>query len=232
MKKYLIFLAILICSSFAGCVSPIVSQQNVTDLKGEVAQLQIQFKELQQKHADLYARADASFVTLDVLAASIQDLQNKVSSLTQTVQDLQITVKKNAQNERAESVLPSDLYQNSYSDFSMGKYDLAYEGFKSFTDKYPKAELAPQAQFYIGECFYSKSQWEKALAEYQKIEKNYKKSDLVSPARLKIALCYENLGKQNDAMNMFGSIVKDFPQSPESLTAKEKIRKYNNAQNR
>jgi TolA-binding protein len=84
----------------------------------------------------------------------------------------------------------------------------------------------------MGECFYSKSRWEKALEQYQKIEKNYKKSDLVSPARLKIALCYEYLERQNDAMNMFASIVKDFPQSPESLTAKEKIRKYNNAQNK
>ncbi|GHT25062.1 hypothetical protein AGMMS49953_09020 [Endomicrobiia bacterium] len=62
----------------------------------------------------------------------------------------------------------------------MAKFDLAYSGFQSFADKYPNAELVPQAQFYMGECFYSMSMWDKALEEYKKVEQRYKKrSDLV-----------------------------------------------------
>jgi tol-pal system protein YbgF len=232
MKKnsfvFLVFATFLL----SGCVAPIVSQQNISDLKGEVAQLQIQFNELQKNHADLYAKADTEFVSLDAVNAAIADLQNRLSVLNQTVSELKTAVKKAESSERAEAVLPSDLYQNSYSDYSMGKYDLAYKGFKSFIDKYPNAELAPQSQFYMGECFYSKKQWQNALDEYSKIEEKYKKSDLIPTARLKTALCYEQMGKLDDAMNIFGSVVKDFPQSPESLTAKDKIRKYNNAQNR
>jgi len=217
---------------FSGCVAPMVSQQNISDLKGEMAQLQIQFNELQKNHADLYAKADTEFVSLEAINAAIADLQNRILLLNQTVGELKSAVKKVESSERTEALLPSDLYQNSYSDYSMGKYDLAYQGFKSFIDKYPNAELAPQAQFYIGECFYSRKQWKQALDEYSKIEDKYKKSDLVPTAKLKIALCYEQLGKLGEAMNIFGTIVKDFPQSPESLTAKDKIRKYNNAQNR
>ncbi|WP_096525517.1 tetratricopeptide repeat protein [Candidatus Endomicrobiellum trichonymphae] len=115
----------------------------------------------------------------------------------------------------------------------MAKFDLAYSGFQSFADKYPNAELVPQAQFYMGECFYSMSMWDKALEEYKKVEQRYKKrSDLVSSARLKIALCCQKLDKNEEAIRMFSSIIKDFPQSPESLTAKESIEIYNNAQKR
>ncbi len=225
--KY-IFLTAAAVFVFSGCIPG--QSQEVTNLKGEVAQLQIQMKELQQNHADLYAKADKSFVTTDVLSASIHDLQSKVSALTQTIQDMEASAKKRDKQERGDSLLPSDIYQSAYSDFAMGKYDLAYSGFQSFLDKYPNAELAPQAQFYMGECYYSRSMWDKALAEYQKVEKKYPRTDLVSSARLKIALCNEQLGKKSEAMNVYGSIVRDFPQSPESLTAKEKIRIYNNAQ--
>ncbi|GHT15593.1 hypothetical protein AGMMS49573_02460 [Endomicrobiia bacterium] len=55
---------------------------------------------------------------------------------------------------------------------------------------------------------------------------------MVSSARLKIALCCQKLDKNEEAIRMFSSIIKDFPQSPESLTAKESIEIYNNAQKR
>ena len=229
MKKYIVFLTAFVFI-LTGCIP--MANQEVTDLKGEVAQMQIQFKELQQNHADLYARADTSFVTIDVLSASILDLQNKVSELNQTIEDLKVSAKKRDRDERVESQLPSDLYQNAYSDFSMGKYDLAYKGFQSFLDKYTNAELAHLEQFYMGECFYSRSMWDKAIEEYRKIEQTHKRSELVAAARLKIALCYELLGRKGEAMNVFSSIVKDFPQSSEAFTAKEKIRLFNNAQQR
>lgn len=208
-----------------------MANQEVTGLKGELAQLQIQFKELQRNHADLYAKADTEFVTLDVLSASVQDLQTKVSNLTQKIHDLETSAKKK-NRDTGEAVLPSDIYQNAYSDYSMGKYELAFKGFQSFIDKYPNAELAPQAQYFMGECFYSQSRWQQALDEYRKVEQKYPRSEQTAPSRLKIALCYELLGKKSQAMNVFGSIVKDFPQSSEALTAKEKIRIYNNAQKR
>ena len=68
--------------------------------------------------------------------------------------------------------------------------------------------------------------------KYVKIEQTHKRSELVAAARLKIALCYELLGRKGEAMNVFSSIVKDFPQSSEAFTAKEKIRLFNNAQQR
>ncbi len=169
---------------------------------------------------------------LDVLSASLQDLQNKISELNQAIRDLKVVREKKSKN-NAQSVPPLSVYQNAYGDYSMGKFNLAYSGFKSFTDKYPDAELAPQAQFYVGECFYSMSMWDKALEEYPPVEQHYKKkSDLVASARLKIALCCQKLDKNEEAISMLLSIIKDFPQSPESLTAKKNIEKYNNAQHR
>ena len=225
MKKTIFFLP-LFSLIFAGCLP---ASQDISGVKGEVAQLQIEYKELYQKHAALYAKADNAFVTLDVLSASIHDLQNQVSVLNQQLQDFQVLNKKRGTDG---AVLPSDMYQTAYSDFAMGKYDLALEGFQSFIAKYPNVELAQQAQYYIGESLYSQNRWKDAIAEYRKVEQNYKDSGLVAAAKLKIALAYEMLGKKNEAINEFNSIIKKFPQSSEALTAKEKIRIYNNAKQR
>jgi tol-pal system protein YbgF len=228
MERYALALLCFTAMSGLGCVPASVNSREVTSLKDEVSQLQIQYRELQQNHADLYVKVDSSLMSLGALNASMQDLQDKISILNQTVHDLN----KKIENDYTESVLPSSIYQGAYGDYSMGKYDLAYSGFQSFVDKYPNVELAPQAQFYMGECFYSRSMFDKALEEYEKVEARYKKSDLVSSARLKIAMCYEMLGKSGKLSNVLLSILKDFPQSPEALTAKEKIRINKNAKKR
>ncbi|GHT15591.1 hypothetical protein AGMMS49573_02450 [Endomicrobiia bacterium] len=124
--------------------------------------MQIQNKELRENQFDLYTKADSTYVMFDVLSASLQDLQNKISVLSQAIHDLKVVTDKRSKS-NDQSVLPSFIYQNAYGDYLMAKFDLAYSGFQSFADKYPNAELVPQAQFYMGECFYSMSMWDKAL---------------------------------------------------------------------
>jgi tol-pal system protein YbgF len=230
--KFLFLLLWFVTIFKAGCVSLSASSHNVNALKDEIAQLQIEYRELKQNHADLYAKVDSSLVTIDMFSASIRDLQNKISVLNQTVHDLEVNTSKKSGNDYGSFMSPLSFYRGAYSDYSMGKFELACSGFQSFVDKYSDAELAPQAQFYIGECFYSRSMWLQALEEYKKVEEHYRGSDLVSSARLKMGLCYELLGKKNEASNVFSSIVNDFPQNQESLTAKEKLRIYENVETR
>jgi TolA-binding protein len=191
----------------AGCV-PLGSQRDVEVLKGDVAQLEILCRELQQNCIDLHKKIDSSCVKIDIIEGLVHNLQAEGK------------VECNG-NDDAVEVL--SLYQSAYGDFSMGKFDLAYSGFQVLINNYPKTELAAEAQFYMGECLYSCNAWEKAVEEYNKVEQNYANSKLISSARLKKALCYEFLGKIGEANNIFLSILRDFPQSPESLAAKKKI---------
>lgn len=228
MKQYGFLLICLAMTCGIGCVPLSCGSCGVNELKGELAQLQIEHRELKQNQADLYAKVDSSIATIDVLSAALQDLQDRLSLLSQGLQDSTMSQNKKSINDY-DSALPSSVYQSAYGDYAMGKFEIAYSGFQSFVEKYPDAELASQAQFYAGECFYSREMWNQAMAEYEKVESNYKKSNFVPSARLKIALCYNRLGNQNESLDIFSSIVNDYPQSPEALTAKEEIKKYSNA---
>ncbi|MDR1259859.1 MAG: tetratricopeptide repeat protein [Endomicrobium sp.] len=192
--------------------------RDIMNLKDELSHLQIQHKELKQDCVDLYAKVDSACEMLEALNISMKDWQGRISVLNQST-DNNIEI----------STLPF-VYLSAYSDYSVGKFDIAYYGFKTFIDKYPNSEYVPQAQFYMGECFYSKNMLEKALEEYKKVEQYCKTSCLVPSSRLKIALCYELLGKYDKALNVFSSILKDFPKSPESVMSSEKLETYNNVQ--
>jgi len=148
----------------------------------------------------------------------------KIDLLDVLVRDLRSTSADKAKpSDNETDVEALSLYQSAYADFSIGKFNLAYSGFQSFVNNYPKTNLAAEAQFYMGECLYSCNMWEKAIEEYNRVEQNYLNSKLVPSARFKEALCYESLGKTAKTNSILLSILEDFPQSYESLTAKKKI---------
>jgi tol-pal system protein YbgF len=219
MKLCSFLLLCLITACNTGCIPLGSNSRVINELKAELSQLQIEHRELKQNQADLYAKIESSSAAIDALNASVQDLRNEISNQPDNKSKIDYD----------NAVLLSSVYQSAYGDYSMGKFDIAYSGFQSFVDKYPNSEFAPQAQFYMGECFYSRKMWGQAVDEYKKVEENYNRSNFVASARLKIALCYINIGKRSAALNIFSSIVKDFPKTSEALTSKEKIKQYNNA---
>src|SRR5262245_43868584 len=54
-----------------------------------------------------------------------------------------------------EGPTPEQAYQAAYIDFSKGNYPLAIQGFREFVRRYPDSDLADNAQYWIGESFFS-----------------------------------------------------------------------------
>ncbi|MDR2436859.1 MAG: tetratricopeptide repeat protein [Endomicrobium sp.] len=190
--------------------------------------MKIECKELKQNRMDLIEKVDSTVYFFETLNNTVKGLEGEVSLLKQSIKNFNPNTPT---DNTTVSILPSSIYQSAYSDYVAGKYELAYNAFQSFIEKYPNAELAVQAQFYLGEILYSRKMWQNAIEGYEKIKKLYSKSNLVVSAELKIALCYENLGMKKEALEVFSSIVDNFPNTPEFLTAKEKIKTYNNVEN-
>jgi tol-pal system protein YbgF len=166
------------------------------------------------------------------LTSELQETQNRMSLMGQRLDDVESNISQRV-NKLSEQMSgqpltvappPSEIYRIAYSDFSRGKYDLAITGFRSYLEKNPQGELAAQAQYYLGECYYSQTEWEKALNEFSLVEKNYPNSEPVPSARLKQALCLEQLGNYKESLRVMKTLVKDYPSSPEAYTAEEKLK--------
>jgi tol-pal system protein YbgF len=114
-------------------------------------------------------------------------------------------------------------YDNALMLFRSGQYDGARDGFKSYLERYPNSELADNAQFWLGECYYAEKRYGEAIAAYEKTIKEYPKSDKVSSAMLKQGMAFIELGDSTAGKILLKKVVKEYPSSNQARIAKSKL---------
>lgn len=117
------------------------------------------------------------------------------------------------------------LYNTAYLDFTRGNYQVAITGFRRFVKLFPSSEMADNAQYWIGECFYSLGQLDSAGVEFQRVINEYPQGNKVPAALYKLGLVYQLQGKEGLAQKKFKEVVDKFPGTPEANLAQEKIKK-------
>ncbi len=80
-----------------------------------------------------------------------------------------------------------EVYRSAYETYQKGDIEGARRKFEAFLKQYPNTELSDNAQFWIGETYYAKKDYEKAILEYEKVIAKYPEGDKVSAAMLKQA---------------------------------------------
>ncbi len=117
-----------------------------------------------------------------------------------------------------------DLYESALAKFRAGKSEEALAGFKHFLGNYPKSKLADNAQFWVGECYFSLRQYEQAILAYQEVIKNYPDGNKVPNAMLRQALAFNEINDTTSAKLLLKKIVKTYPNSSEAKIAEAKLK--------
>ena len=116
------------------------------------------------------------------------------------------------------------LYKNAKQTYEGKDFAAAREKFKAFLVVYPKGELSDNAQFWIGECYYSEKEYEKAIIAYDDVLKKFPKGDKVPSALLKQALCWQELGDKTFAQSLLKRVISEHPRTQQAKIAKEKLK--------
>lgn len=116
------------------------------------------------------------------------------------------------------------LYKNAKQTYERKDFAAAREKFKAFLAVYPKGELSDNAQFWIGECYYSEKEYEKAIIAYDDVLKKFPKGDKVPSALLKQALCWQELGDKTFAQSLLKRVIREHPRTQQAKIAKEKLK--------
>ena len=116
------------------------------------------------------------------------------------------------------------LYNNAKQTYERKNFAAAREKFKAFLAVYPKGGLSDNAQFWIGECYYSEKEYEKAIIAYDDVLKKFPKGDKVPSALLKQALCWQELGDKTFAQSLLKRVIKEHPRTEQAKIAKEKLK--------
>ncbi len=116
-----------------------------------------------------------------------------------------------------------NLYRDAYETFHRGDLEGARRKFEAFLKQYPNTELSDNAQFWIGETYYLKKDYERAILEYEKAIVKYPEGDKIPAAIFKQALSFLELQDKTNARNLFRRVIEKYPRSDQAEMARKRL---------
>jgi len=118
-----------------------------------------------------------------------------------------------------------DLYRTSMQQYRRGAYGTARSGLESFLKNYPNDQLAPDAQYYVGETYAQQGDADKALDAYARVLQLFPNSRRAPAALYKSGLLELQKGNVQDARTYFSRVVRGYPDSEEASLARGQLAK-------
>jgi len=118
------------------------------------------------------------------------------------------------------------LYTAALALFSNRDYQQAAVKFQEFVSLYPDHKLAGNAQYWIGECSYSRRRFEEAVEEFAKVEKTYPASPKVPASLYKKAVSLQELKRTAEAKATLQKLLEKYGQTEEAAKARERLERW------
>lgn len=118
---------------------------------------------------------------------------------------------------------PRELYSQAYADYARGNFDLAIQGYREYLRHYPNTDFSDNAQYWIGECLYSKQRYSESLEAWEELFRTYPSSDKLPDAYLKKGMALERLGRRAEALQEFRRVAERYPATEAARKARERL---------
>lgn len=112
------------------------------------------------------------------------------------------------------------LYDAGLNAFQARKYDEAQRSFADFMKNYPTHSMAPDAQYYLAECYFQRNQFPDAALAYDTVITKFSKSNRTPGAYLRQGICFSKMNQKAAAKARMNELIKKYPNSPEAARAK------------
>jgi len=178
--------------------------------------------------ADLAVDLEKAQNDVALLRGQIEVLQHRLDAVEKTEQDQQKALETTGQfvaQQKKEQENPTDrggLYNLGRQKLDQGQTAKARELFQDFLRRYPKDELAGNAQYWIGEAYYAEKKWNDAIVEFQRVLKEHKGSEKIPDALVKIGMSFQAQGDCKNALLFFDEVQQAHKTAPAAKTAHDR----------
>lgn len=118
---------------------------------------------------------------------------------------------------------PAEMFDQATADLTQGRYAMALQGYRDLLRTHPTADLADDAQYGVGECFFAQAAYDSAVVEYARVDANWPKGSKASAALYRVSLCQERLGRTAESRKTLEDLLKRFPNSSEAPLARVRV---------
>ncbi len=121
------------------------------------------------------------------------------------------------------SAQASRRYDTALKTLESGRPQAAMALFQDFLRDYPDHPLAPNAGYWLGECYYSLKQFDAAILAFKDVVAQHPTHEKAAAAMLKAGYSYDLLGDKANARFYLDALVKDFPGSQPASLARARL---------
>jgi tol-pal system protein YbgF len=105
------------------------------------------------------------------------------------------------------------VYQDGQRLLKAGQYGQAAGIFNRMLAENPGGRLAPNARYWLGECYYAQGRFGEAANEFQRCADDYPRTDKAADALLKLSYSHNRLGNGPRAMAALDRLLGQYPNS-------------------
>lgn len=168
---------------------------------------------------------------------TLAEINVRLGKLDQRITDLENTIRlmqappapPAASSGPPPGVSAKSLYDSALRDKMGGNFDLALKEFTDYLAWFGDTELAPNAQYYIGEIHYNQQRYEDAVEAFDKVLEAYPRNSKTNDARLMKARALAQLGRRAEAEQEFRALIKAAPNSDAAQRARAELQKLTGA---
>ncbi|HUL29372.1 MAG TPA: tetratricopeptide repeat protein, partial [Thermodesulfobacteriota bacterium] len=153
-------------------------------------------KALEERRKNLEEKSKAQDEKIKEMEDRLKGMEGKVK---QAESEKPAPAKEASPEGKGTSPGMGNMYKVAYEAFQKGDMEGARKKFEVFLKQYPNTELSGHAQFWIGETYYQKKDFEKAILEYEKTITKYPEGSKVPAALFKQGLAFLELGDKANA---------------------------------
>ena len=196
----------------AGCAVP-PPAVNLTPVESKLNRLDSDQQELSSRLERLQAN-------LTLLEARLLDQQKIIETLRQGAPAQKVT----PPGEKAVTVppaavgappgSPTEIYLQAFADYASGRFEPAIAGFEAFLRHYPNNDYAGNAQYWLGECYYSRQEYGLAVATFRKTVESYPQGGKAPDALLKMATALRQMNEVSQAEEALRLLRSRYPDTP------------------
>ncbi len=173
----------------------LTEQQNmIRDLTAQVEKLSFELNQQKEQLTKMNADVDMRF-----------KLQAE-----DAVANANATVVPNAGDDKA-------AYDAAYALLKKGDFAAAENAFQLFMKDYPNSTLVGNANYWLGETYYARGQFEQAVGIFADGFTKYKENTKAADNLLKLGMSMAKLNKKTEACTAFSSLPVEFPKAADTL---------------
>lgn len=182
--------------------------------------------------ASLGAKVETMGREFSQVRESIAELNVKVSKMQTGMTDLRttMTVMQAPPAPPGEGALPptasaETLFNNAQRDQSGGKLDIALAQYQEFLKYFPNTDLAPVAQYNIGDIYYNRGEHKQALSAFDLVLERYPENEKTADAMYMKAMSLLKTGSRRGSAREFRALAKKYPNTELAEKAAAELKK-------